>query len=569
MSYYLSPIGNRQFVDSNGNPLSGAKLFTYVAGSSTKSTVYKDSAAAASHTNPIVLDSNGSPASPIWLDGSVTYKFVLAPSNDTDPPASPYYSWDNIDGVNSALVSGITEWLTGPTPTYVSATSFTLVGDQSSTFHVGRRLKTTNSGGTVYSTITAVAYTTLTTITVVNDSGTLDAGLSAVYYSILSADNPSLPFGIDYQAMNDGAVIVPAPGGGATQSWVPKYALSGLSMAISTTDTVNDITVQVGECADSTGVMMLKLTSAMTKQLDASWAVGSAAGGLDTGAEAISTYYFVWLIRKDSDGTIDVLISASSSSPTMPSGYTYKRLIGSFYNNASSQIEAVSPFSQRFMIFTASGTFPVPAWVNQIKVKAQASGGGGGSGSRSSGGTGLTTAGGGGGAAGEYKEQWVQTTPGGTETVTIGAAGTGGTGDTGAGANGTDASDTTVGSSFTALGGKKGYSGANGAQGGAVGAAPGGGTTGDTWKEEYGHSAGDGGHGGVSSTISGNGGGGGTSMYGIGGAGGAASTVGSGSNGSTAANYGAGGGGGGGSNYSSGSGGNGGDGYKGFVVVEW
>jgi len=95
-------------------------------------------------------------------------------------------------GVNDTTTT-IDQWVTGNAPTYVSATSFTLVGDQTSDFHVGRRLKTTNTGGTIYSTIITSAYTSLTTITVVNDSGTLDSGLSAVFYGILSAENVSSP----------------------------------------------------------------------------------------------------------------------------------------------------------------------------------------------------------------------------------------------------------------------------------------------------------------------------------------------------------------------------------------
>jgi len=90
--------------------------------------------------------------------------------------------------------SSIDQWLSsGLVPTYISATQFTVAGDQTGIFHAGRRIKTTNSGGTIYSTITASVYTSLTTITVVNDSGTLDAGLSAVFYGIISQVNSSLP----------------------------------------------------------------------------------------------------------------------------------------------------------------------------------------------------------------------------------------------------------------------------------------------------------------------------------------------------------------------------------------
>lgn len=179
--------------DANGAPLSGYKVFTYSAGSSTKKTTYQESAGVTPHANPIVLNTLGFPVSPIWLTEGQVYKFVIAAPNDTDPPTGSVRTFDNISGVNDTTVT-VDQWVaSGLTPTYVSATQFTLAGDQTSAFHVGRRLKTTNSGGTIYSTISVSAFTTLTTITVVNDSGALDSGLSAVSYALLSVVNPSTP----------------------------------------------------------------------------------------------------------------------------------------------------------------------------------------------------------------------------------------------------------------------------------------------------------------------------------------------------------------------------------------
>ena len=86
------------------------------------------------------------------------------------------------------------EWVTGPAPTYISATQFSVVGDQRSILQVGRRLKTVNTGGTIYSRITVSAFTALTTVTVINDSGVLDSGLSSVSYGLLAATNVSVPW---------------------------------------------------------------------------------------------------------------------------------------------------------------------------------------------------------------------------------------------------------------------------------------------------------------------------------------------------------------------------------------
>lgn len=193
MAVLLAPTSWLPTMDSNGDPLSGAKLFTYSAGSSTQQTTFTDSTGLVQQSNPIILGSDGTPADSVWITEGLTYKFVLAPSTDTDPPASPIKTEDNISGINDTSVT-IDQWVaSGLTPTFVSTTEFTLIGDQTSDFHVGRRLKSSVSGGTAYSTITVSAYTSLTTITVTNDATVLDSGISAISYGLLTSVNPSIP----------------------------------------------------------------------------------------------------------------------------------------------------------------------------------------------------------------------------------------------------------------------------------------------------------------------------------------------------------------------------------------
>jgi hypothetical protein len=54
----------------------------------------------------------------------------------------------------------------------------------------------------------------------------------------------------------------------------------------------------------------------------------AGAGGLDTGTVAASTIYFKWLIYDPSTSTVAGLYSLSSTTPTMPTGYTCKALVG-------------------------------------------------------------------------------------------------------------------------------------------------------------------------------------------------------------------------------------------------
>ncbi len=67
-----------QFMDSNGNPLSGGKIYSYIAGTTTAKDTFKDQSGSTKHTNPVILDSAG--RAQIWLNGS--YKFVIKDSDD-------------------------------------------------------------------------------------------------------------------------------------------------------------------------------------------------------------------------------------------------------------------------------------------------------------------------------------------------------------------------------------------------------------------------------------------------------------------------------------------------------
>lgn len=119
-------------------------------------------------------------------------------------------------------------------------------------------------------------------------------------------------------------------------------ALWGLTLSNNGSDATNDIDVSAGAAADGTNVVLMTLAASMTKRLDASWAVGTNQGGLDTGSIADATYH-VWLIMRSDTGVVDVLFSLSASSPTMPANYDYKRRIGSIIRASS----AILPFTQR------------------------------------------------------------------------------------------------------------------------------------------------------------------------------------------------------------------------------
>lgn len=105
--------------------------------------------------------------------------------------------------------------------------------------------------------------------------------------------------------------------------------IAGLTYANSVADATNDIDIALGSASDSGNADILTLSTGITKQLDAAWAVGTNAGGLDTGSIGNSDYY-IHLIKRVDTGVVDVLFSLSSTAPTMPTNYTLRRLIGWF-----------------------------------------------------------------------------------------------------------------------------------------------------------------------------------------------------------------------------------------------
>lgn len=125
---------------------------------------------------------------------------------------------------------------------------------------------------------------------------------------------------------------------------LPGY-LFGLTLANSATSPNTTVGVASGVAADSTNAFLIQIPSAFTKvvQSTGAWSAGNGGNGLDTGSRTSSTWYHVFLIRADSDGSGDILFSASYASPTLPSGYSHKRRIGSVRVDSSGNI---LPFTQ-------------------------------------------------------------------------------------------------------------------------------------------------------------------------------------------------------------------------------
>lgn len=173
MTVYLSALAGAgwQFFDNNGDILSGGKIYTYDAGTTTPAVTYTSASADAQNSFPITLDSAGRPFEQIWLEEGKNYRFdvvdstgVAIRSYDDVPGINDIslltYPWANVTGTPTTLSGyGITDALLSATAasTYAPIASPTFTGtalvpdnDSSSTdYEIGYRdapqtLKTVN-----------------------------------------------------------------------------------------------------------------------------------------------------------------------------------------------------------------------------------------------------------------------------------------------------------------------------------------------------------------------------------------------------------------------------------------
>ena len=122
MTVYLSPFAGAgaQFFTDDGEVLSGGKIYTYAAGTTTPQTTYTSEDGTDANPNPVVLDSGGRLPEDMWLSQGGVYRFVLTDSNDVQ-----IGTYDNIPGIND-FSTGSVPWanITGK-PTTVAGYGIT------------------------------------------------------------------------------------------------------------------------------------------------------------------------------------------------------------------------------------------------------------------------------------------------------------------------------------------------------------------------------------------------------------------------------------------------------------
>jgi microcystin-dependent protein len=292
----------------------------------------------------------------------------------------------------SQLQAGGSQWLTsGVTPTFVNTTSFTLAGDQTGQFQVGRRLKLTETAGTVYGYILTSIFISITTVTVVLDSGVLDSGLNQVQYGILTPNNSSIPSKLTVQSINTGrasivqnattmdlfalsniidgtgsavtiTAIVNAPQAGATRTLYPITSTVIVNNAMFALDGGANYTTQAGDKVEFEAITISTYKVHITKANGAAmtgageyfyWPIGSTpVYGLSCNGAAVSRTVYQALF-----GIIGTVFGVGDGSttfniPNIPADYSF---VQASANEASSTVGQVLAHTHGILQYQATG----------------------------------------------------------------------------------------------------------------------------------------------------------------------------------------------------------------------
>jgi len=131
---------------------------------------------------------------------------------------------------------------------------------------------------------------------------------------------------------------------------MPTGYLDGGVPSNNASDATNDIDFTACNCRDSADGDNIAV-AAMTKQIDAVWAAGSAAGMLDTGTIGASPVLIAFFAIDDSNavnaGDFIATKADPSTGPSMPAGYDIKRYLGSRKWSGTAWVEFLTTGSGR------------------------------------------------------------------------------------------------------------------------------------------------------------------------------------------------------------------------------
>lgn len=294
-------------LDANGSPLSGAKLYFYEAGTTNPADSFADEALTVANTNPVVADSAGR-FGDIFLRAT-DYKVILKDAADVtiwtaDPVAGtidatgdkfipsqqspadmtvlvgPGTIWDAVAKTRRVLAAQTTALIVAPVTNprndivYIDRVTGA-VDVQAGAEAVSPTDPPIPDGKLPVARVRLATTTIEITSTLIDDIRDLELlGAGSVATRNTGVADGQVP-------LMDATGYPAADGSRLTNVDVPRGYIDGLILSNNATDAAHDIDIAPGIARDQGNAANMDISATLTKQIDAPWAVGLNAGGLE------------------------------------------------------------------------------------------------------------------------------------------------------------------------------------------------------------------------------------------------------------------------------------------------
>lgn len=294
-----------RFLDKDGlTPLASGTLTFYEANSTNLATIYSDGPLSSSQSNPYTLGAGGT------TDGDIRFSTMLTAV---------------LKDSSGAEIRTIDDW-----------TCF----NEDSPFSTWNSTTTYGSGGANIVTHSDDYYVSLQAANLNKDPSSEAAWWQISYILTGSAASLTRLESIAEITPSQGLLIIgtaTAWEGGVTIGSAAMNLLEGLTTSIGT-DADHDIDIAAGSCMDSTNVEPMTIT-ALTKQIDATWAAGDDAGGLASGLTVDDNlWYHIFVVKVGSSYDVMFDTSVVCQNGVDNNSVTYYRRIGSVKTDGSSNL---------------------------------------------------------------------------------------------------------------------------------------------------------------------------------------------------------------------------------------
>lgn len=194
----LVPAAYQTVLDANGAPISGAKICTYLAGTTTPTATYTTAALSVANANPITADSSGRWTA--FLSPGASYKFIFQDSSGT-PGVCDGVALKTVDGIQAVPAASVNLDVTGLAGESMSANVVAYLSAGDGGKNAGYWYKA--DPAQTYSSSQAVAIGVLPATILSGETGTIRLRGQLTGYSVAA--------GVDYYVGTSGGLTPTAP----------------------------------------------------------------------------------------------------------------------------------------------------------------------------------------------------------------------------------------------------------------------------------------------------------------------------------------------------------------------